>query len=96
MKKILWTQEAYIEGYDGAFLREIDKNGNELATGIWGAWYTAQAIDDEMNEYQVFWKILDSFDLDEDDDESCACNWEKPWMVLDENGKNIVSSVTIA
>lgn len=96
MKKILWTQEGHIEGYNGAFLREIDKDGNDLANGIWGAWYTASAIDDEGKEYQVYWKILDSFDLDEDEDESNACDWENPWMVLDENGKNVVANVKIA
>lgn len=95
MKKITLTQEAYAEGYNGAFLREIDRNGNDLATGIWGNWYTAQAIDEEDNEYQVFWKILDSFDPDEDDDESLACDWKKPWMVLDEDGKNVAANVEI-
>lgn len=94
MKKI-WTQEAYIEGYNGAFLREIDKNGNDLANGIWGAWYTGQAIDDEGNEYQVFWEILDSYDPEENDDESCACDWSKPWMVLDADGKNVVTEVEL-
>lgn len=76
-------------------MREIDKDGNDLASGIWGAWYTATAVDDEMNEYQVFWEILDSFNPDEDD-ESNACDWAKPWMVLDEDRKNVVTDVEIA
>lgn len=96
LKNLTVIHDVYVEGYNGAFLREIDKDGNDLPNGIWGAWYTASAIDDESKEYQVFWKILDSFDLDEDDDESLACDWKNPWMVLDEDGKNVVGSVYIS
>ena len=57
MTKIKLTQEAYIEGYEGAFLRY----GNSVH-GIWDNWYTAHAEDGEGNSYNVYWKIKGDYD----------------------------------
>lgn len=92
MIKIKLIEEAQIDGCDGAFLRKHDKNGKELGTGWRNYWYTAAATDDKENEYQVYWKIRKNYNEDEDD-ESEACNWDSPIMVLDKNYHNVIDSV---
>ena len=80
MTKIKLTQEAYIEGYEGAFLRY----GNSVH-GIWDNWYTAHAEDGEGNSYNVYWKIKGDYDP-EIMEEEYACDWDSPYMVVDEYG----------
>lgn len=55
-------------------------NGNQ-------EWYEAHAIDQEENDYIVYWAIKDDFDTKLDDDESYACNWESPAKIKDDCGK---------
>ena len=93
--KIKLTQQAEIDGYDGAFLREHDESGYEMITGISGEWYSACAVDDDGNNYTVYWEMLDGYTYD-GDNEDMACNWSKPYMVLDEDRRNVTSLVTIA
>lgn len=90
------TQEAYIDGCEGAFLYERNADGSEMPTGIANNWYTASAIDAGENEYTVYWEILDDFDANEDTDDAYACDWRKPYMVLDEDGNNVTETVEIA
>ena len=92
--KIRLTQDAYIDGYNGAFLREYDKNGTALATGLWDSWYTATAKDDKGNAYIVFWAIVPEWNPEEDD-ESDACDWDNPYMILDGDGKNVTAKADI-
>lgn len=95
-KTIKLTEEAYIEGYEGAFLREVDAYGYKLATGIWNNWYTAAAEDSEGNGYMVYWKLREDFNPAKDEDEGDACKWDEPYMVLDEDYKNVIDSVELA
>ena len=90
------TQEAYIDGCEGAFLYERNADGSEMPTGIANNWYTASAIDAGENEYTVYWEILDDFDVNEDTDEEFARDWRKPYMVLDEDGNNVTETGEIA
>ena len=53
MEKIKITGEVFPEGYGGAFLREIDADGKELATGIWDKWYKANACDADGKPVKV-------------------------------------------
>ena len=47
MKHIKLTQEAYLDGYDGAFYRFNNEEGDALSTGLWDYWYKARAKDDD-------------------------------------------------
>lgn len=99
IKEIKLIQNPYICGYEGAFCREVSEDGKDLATGVWNNWYEATAEDEAGNQYQVYWKINDDFDVhDGYSPESDACDWENPWMVLEigtGNDKNVVSQVKI-
>ena len=60
--------EPYIEG--GSFATNASTyNGN---------WYQAHAEDADGNEYTVIWT-----DVDWDDEEGDACDWDNPDYVLD-------------
>lgn len=96
MTSIKLTQAASVEGYEGHFLREIAEDGKDLATGWWGSYYSANATDSEGNEYMVYWTMLDDYNQSEDNDEGDACDWDNPVMILDEDGKNVTSKVTLS
>ena len=89
MTEIKLTQEAYIDGYEGAFLR----HGNS-PYGIKDNWYTAQAEDAEGNTYEVYWKIKEDYDP-EVMEEADACDWDSPFMVVDEHGNTVEENVEI-
>jgi hypothetical protein len=92
-KQIRLTQEAYVEGYAGAFLRKINADGTPSIYGLWDNWYTATAEDAEENEYTVYWAMRDDYDASESEgDESDACNWDNPYMILDADNKNILDN----
>lgn len=76
MLKIRLTQDAHVEGYDGAFYRFATEDGKSAATGIWDNWYEANAEDTEGNEYRVVWEIsnMDAFNSGDED----CCNWDEP------------------
>ena len=82
--------DAFISGYEGAFLRERDEEGNDLITGIWDYWYEQAAKDQYDNDYTVYWTIRDDHDID-DPDEGDACDWYHPFMILTDTGKNVTS-----
>lgn len=98
MEKIVLTltQDAYIAGYEGARLQLFDENG-DCSGGLWDCWYKARAIDKNGNEYNVFWETRDDFNPAVDDDESFACDWDKPVMILGEDTgcRNLVNNVAI-
>ena len=83
MKKIRLTQDAYA---CGGSVRAGYNSIYELT-----AWYEAAAEDDNGNYYRVIWDISN---LDADD-ESDACNWSKPWAILDEHYNNVSDTVTL-
>lgn len=92
MEKIKITGEVFPEGYGGAFLREIDADGKELATGIWDKWYKANACDAEGNCYAIYWKPGEDDDLI---DSEIRLDENGPFMVIDEDGKNVLGKVEI-
>lgn len=92
MKKIKITGEVFAKGYEGAFLREISEDGKELATGIWDKWYQANAYDEEENYYAIYWKPGEYDDVV--DSEICL-DENGAFMVIDEDGKNVLGKVEI-
>lgn len=61
--EIRTTQDPYITEQEGWF---DDK-----------PFYKAHGVDDENNEYIIYWKIVD----EETTDESNACDWENPSFI---------------
>lgn len=93
------VEQPHVDGYDGAFLSNIDNHGKTLITGWWDFWYTALAQDADGKQYAVYWvPSSGEFDPNNDDEEDC-CDWEKPIMVIteDENGRdiNVLSKVEL-
>ena len=93
-KSITLSQEAYVEGYDGSFLRFTDEDGSELVGGIWGAYYKASAEDELGNHYYVCWEITNraAFEAGE---EEYACDWDYPTIVYDSDGRNVTDLVEV-
>ena len=94
MTTIKLTDAAHIEGGEGMFLRYRDENGKAMAGGIVGAYYTAPAKDDNGNRYDVYWELRGDFDI-ENEDEDNACDWDHPYMILDDAGRDVEEKVTI-
>ena len=95
MKTIKLTSEPYIKGYDGAFMRFVDEEGDELVGGIWNYWYEGSAEDDDGNKYRVVWDVKESWLENEDEDESRACYWDCPEQITDEQGRNVTDRVEL-
>lgn len=92
--KIELTEEAHIEGHEGAFFRNYSEDGKQLATGIWDNWYEAHGRDAAGNEYLVVWTIkANPVDME---DESNNCDWERPAIVLTETNRNVTDKVILA
>lgn len=91
--KIRLTQEAEIEGYDGAFLRYVSSDGKESARGIRDTWFEATATNENGDDYRVFWKLKDDFDIESEHDYEYACDWYRPYMILDDDGKNVIDGI---
>lgn len=94
MTKLTLTQEAYIQGNSESFLRKINNDGTESPDGWQGEHFTAQAVDDDGNEYAVYWIPVEGFDA-QDQDYGDACDWDTPVMILDEHNKNVIGAVEI-
>ena len=92
-KTIITANDAYLAGYDGTFLRYLDANGRECAGGINNYWYQANAIDDEGNDYIVYWEITHPEYWD-DGDEGLLCDWDAPDMIV-RDGKNVIDDVIV-
>lgn len=93
-RNIMLIQDAYIEGYEGAFLRETDEDGRGTTNGWWDEWYQASAIDVEGNDYDVYWTIREGYDPETQGEDS-ACEWDSPVMVTDYMGRNVTNKVII-
>lgn len=94
MKTIKLTSEPCLKGYDGAFLRFVSEDGEELSTGIWDYWYQATAQDKAGEEYRVVWALRNSYDMD-CGDETKACDWDYPDQITDEQGRNVTDKVKL-
>jgi len=93
MEKIKLVQNAYFDGHNGGFLNYIDSDGKPSFYGLKNSWYRAEAVDEKQNNYTVYWSIYD-FDAFHNGDEDC-CNWLKPYMVIDKDGKNVADKISI-
>lgn len=89
MIKLRLTQEPYITGYDGAFFPNYSEDGKASVEGWLGAMYTALAVDENENEYRVFWKV------ENETEPEFACDWNNPVMVLDKQYRNVADKVTL-
>ena len=89
MIKLRLTQEPYITGYDGAFFPEYTEDEKASVEGWFGAMYTARAVDENGNEYKVFWKVTN------ENEPEFACDWDDPVMVLDEQYRNVTNEVKL-
>ena len=76
MLTIKLTDNAHIEGYEGAFYRLHTDDGKASACGIHGNWYEATATDENGNEYCVVWEISNK-EAFNNGDEDC-CDWDNP------------------
>jgi hypothetical protein len=89
MIKLKLIQEPYVTGYDGAFFPEYTEDGKASVEGWFDAMFTAQAVDENGNEYKVFWKIVN------ENEPEFACDWDNSVMILDEHYRNIVDKATL-
>lgn len=80
MLKIKLTQDAYVQGYEGALYRLHTDDGKPSTDVIFNNWYFANATDDYGNEYDVVWKIEDQESF-ENGDEDC-CDWDNPTEIF--------------
>lgn len=65
-KELTLTQEAFAD--------------SDFSNGYESTVYKAHAVDNEGNEYKVYWTPVDN--LDEITDESEACDWTEPSKVV--------------
>lgn len=91
MKKIELTQNAYLTGGE---YRIPDENGKPTIYVLSDAWYQAQAVDEDGNEYTVLWTLADGFDPLYDDDEGDACDWDNPFVIIC-GGKDVTGKVEL-
>lgn len=92
MLKIKLTQDAYVEGYEGAFYRLHTYDGKLSALGIQNNWYTANAIDEKGNEYKIVWAITNR-EAFERGDEDC-CDWDNPSEIYSyADGKTVEAEI---
>ena len=78
--KLTLTDNASLEGYEGAFYRFACDDGKKSAKGIQNNWYSAPATDEDGNEYKIVWEISKP-ELFAIGDEDC-CDWDNPAEVV--------------
>jgi hypothetical protein len=76
--EISLTEDAHIAG---GSCRLPTEYGEPSIFAMSGSWFEAPAQDTAGNAYVVYWEILDSYDPAEDD-ESDACDWDRPYCVV--------------
>lgn len=77
--EIRLTQNAYPSG---TFCRLPTEDGKPSIYAMQGNWYQASAVDDDGNEYTVFWNTLDNWNGEDEED---ACDWDHPTAVVQDN-----------
>ena len=87
MTKIKLTQEAYVCG--GEY--RIPTPEGKASIMVLNEWYQASAEDGEGNDYTVIWTIKNP----DTEDESDACDWYSPYIIVDEHGKEVSGSVEL-
>ena len=88
------TEQAHIEGYEGATLRIYNAAGKEQPEVIWDNWYEAKAKGEDNNDYTVYWALEKEYTPEDESDED-QCDWENPVMVLDEEHRDVKDIVEI-
>lgn len=88
------TEQAHVEGYEGATLRIYNAAGKEQPEVVWDNWYEAKAKDEDNNDYTVYWALEKEYNP-EDESEEDNCDWENPVMVLDEEHRDVKDIVEI-
>ena len=70
--------------------------GGSLQIGIvlLTEWYQASAEDDAGNEYRVLWELDEEYDPNTQEEDS-ACDWGSPFVVYDEDGRDVTDEVEI-
>ena len=94
MLNIKLTQDAYLTNNGEDYHDYLDDNGNLTEDGAMKgvAYYTAHAIDNSGNEYDVNWNIsnLDAFNSGDED----CCNWDEPDEIYDcSTGKSVEANI---
>ena len=69
-------------------------SGHELETGLSEIWFKAHARDDAGRGYTVYWETMREWRPDVDPAEQ-ACDWDTPFMILDEKKRNVLEKVII-
>ena len=89
MKRIKLTQNAY---YVGGEYR-LHTEGGDLSKTVLNGYYTASAVDEEGNEYSIYWSIAnrEAFDAGDED----CCNWENPEEVYSWEDKKPINAEII-
>ncbi len=91
MKTIIkLTQDAYAVG---GYRRLATEDGKDSIYALSGDWYEAWAVDGEGRKYFVAWELRD--DYDPNSDEGDACDWNNPYYVEDEDGRNVTKKVIV-
>jgi hypothetical protein len=82
MTNITLTEEAYA-------------GGGSVRVGVCELteWYEAAAEDNQGNQYRVVWKLKEDANPY---DESDACDWESPWVILNEDGEDVSDEVELS
>ena len=92
--KIRLTQDAHIEGYSGAEYRLHTDDGKPSIYVIRDNWYEATATDENGNAYRIVWRVREDFDVNENPDESDACDWDAPAEINSiETGKPVKAEI---
>lgn len=94
MKTIIkLTQDAYAAG---GYRRMATEDGKDSIHALSGEWYEAWAVDDAGRKYFVAWELREDYDPNSDEgDEGNACDWNSPYYVEDEDGRNVTEKVII-
>lgn len=74
--KIRLIENAYCAGN---YLRLPTEDGEASTYALQGRWYEAAAVDEDGNNYTVYWEPLSNWN---GEDEGDACNWDKPVAVV--------------
>lgn len=79
METITLQQNPYLSG---GYYRLPAEDGKPSVDVLDGEWYEAAATDDNGNQYMVYWTIRDGVDSVTDTVESNACDWKKPYAIV--------------
>jgi hypothetical protein len=63
--------------------KEYTLTKNPYVAGSFGkVYYDGLVEDEEGNEYRISWALKDGIEIDEVEDESDACDWDNPILII--------------